>query len=130
MPITSQYDKDQNIIRSTASAGVLTLEELLEYLNTVVEDQRIIKDFIEIFDFNGVTDIVIAYSDTDPFRSIWSKYIGKGCKASIVHAPTDLSYGIARMIRTVIGFVHGEIEDKFVIVRSNDELESVLHDLG
>ena len=127
MPITYQYDQDSNIIRAKAD-GVLTVKALQEYLTSIVEDQRIERDFVEIVDFQDVRDLEISYSATNAFGNIWSKYIEKGCKAVIVNAPTDLSYGTSRMIKTVIGFVHGGTEDMFVIVRSIDEMERVLND--
>jgi hypothetical protein len=128
LPITYQYDQNSNIIRAEAD-GVLTAKNLFEYLNDIIEDQQIKKDFIEIIDFQNVCDLVIAYSDTDGFRYMWKKYLSKGCKKVIVLAPTDLSYGTSRMIKTVIGFVDQGTEDMFVVVRSTDELENELHDL-
>jgi hypothetical protein len=128
MAITYHYEADTKIIRAKAS-GVVNAKDLLDYLNSIIEDGRIEINFVEIVDFELVTDLVITYSDSGHFSHIWEKYMKKGCKAVLIYAPTDQSYGIHRMLETVIGMQHEYAEDHFVVVRSKDELENKLKEI-
>ena len=79
MPITYKYDNEANIIRTTASGKVKT-GDLRDYVTKVLEDTRIKKGFIEIADFESVTDLVVAYSEINQFPFVWGKYMENGCK--------------------------------------------------
>ena len=125
MPISYKYESDDKIIRAKAKETITT-KEILDYVTKIVEDTTIETDFIEIVDFELVVNLVITYRELDPFPSIWAKYMGKGCKASVIYAPTDLSYGTFRMLQTVLSMRNESAEDLFIVVRSKDELEKKL----
>jgi hypothetical protein len=125
MPITYQYESDAKIIRAKATE-IVTTKEILDYVTNIIEDITIEKGFIEVVDFELVRDVVVTYSELDPFPNIWEKYMKKGCKATVIYAPTDLSYGTIRMLQTVVSISHEVAEDLFIVVRSKDELENKL----
>ena len=70
MPITYQYEADSKIIRAKATE-VVTTKEILDYVTNIIEDIRIEKGFVEVVDFQLVEDLVVTYSELDPFPVIW-----------------------------------------------------------
>ena len=125
MPITYKYESADKIIHAEATETITT-KEILDYVTTIIEDLTIEKNFIEVVDFQLVKDLVVTYSELNPFPDIWEKYIDKGCKATVIYAPTDLSYGTFRMLQTVVEMRHAVAEDLFIVVRSRDDLENEL----
>jgi hypothetical protein len=128
MPIIYKYDEDTNTIRTTASGKVKT-GDLRDYVTKVLEDKRIKKGFIEIADFESVTELVIPYSEINQFPFVWGKYMEKGCKAVLIYAPSNLSYGIFRMLQTVISLRHKNADDLFIVIRTKEGIENKLQDL-
>ncbi len=128
MPITYQYEADSKIIRAKATE-VVTTKEILDYVTNIIEDIRIEKGFVEVVDFQLVEDLVVTYSELDPFPVIWEKYMKKGCKAVVIYAPTNLSYGTFRMLQTVVAMSYDLAEDLFMVVRSKDELDNKLKEI-
>jgi len=61
-----------------------------------------------------------------PFTYQWESYQAKGCKATLIYAPTDISFGTFRMLQTVISLRQEVDEDRFIVVRSKDELQEQL----
>ena len=101
MPITYQYETVSNLIR-TRARGIITTKDLLKYISDVIEDKNIGKDFVEIINMQHVSDLIIRYSELGPFPHMWEKYLEKGCRAVVCYAPTDLSYGTIRMVKSII----------------------------
>jgi hypothetical protein len=128
MPITYKYHPDSNIIRTKAS-GVIETKDLGEYVNSILDDGDIRSGFIEIADFESVTDLVITYSDLSPFPHVWKRYMEKGCKAVLIYAPTNISYGMFRMLQTVLTLQHETADDLFMIFRSRKEVEKKVKEL-
>ena len=128
MPITYQYEAGSKIIRATATE-LVTPKEILEYVSSIIEDEKIERDFIEIVDFQLVRDLVVTYSELIPFPNIWEKYMEKGCRAVVIYAPTDLSYGTFRMLQTVVTLENEVAESLFFVVRSEHELENKLKEI-
>ena len=128
MPITYQYESDANIVRAKATESITT-KEILDYVSNITEDVTIESGFVEVVDMELVKDLVVTYSELEPFPNIWEKYMEKGCKGSVIYAPTDLSYGTIRMMQTVISMRHEVAEDLFVIVRSREELDNMLKEM-
>jgi hypothetical protein len=120
MPITYQYDPSTNLVSATAS-GVLKASELEAYLNQVLEDTTIQPGYVEYVDFSAISDLQLSYNETAKFSSIWASYVAKGCSRTIIYAPSDIAYGVFRMIKTVISL---RLDDKlasFHIVRTERE---------
>ena len=128
MPITYQYEADSKIVRAKATE-LVTTKEILDYVTSIIEDIRIEKGFIEVVDFQLVRDLVVTYSDSYTFPNIWEKYMKKGCKAVVIYAPTDLSYGTFRMLQTVVSMEYEVADELFVVIRSKDELENKLKEI-
>ncbi len=128
MPITYHYESEPGIIRSKAT-DVITAEDLFHYFTSVIEDTKIEKSFIEIVDFEFIKDLVIAYSELNLLPNIWDKYLKKGCKKVLIYAPTNLSYGTSRMMRTIATMAHDDTEELFQVFRSKDELENKLKEI-
>ena len=70
-----------------------------------------------------VTIPATIYSELSPLHRIWREYIAKGCKGTLIYAPTDVSYGIARMVHAVIDANEFEGEGSFLPVRTREELQ-------
>ena len=128
MPITYQYESDANIVRAKATESITT-KEILDYVTNITEDVTIESGFVEVVDMELVKDLVVTYSELGPFPNIWEKYMEKGCKGSVIYAPTDLSYGTIRMMQTVISMRYEVTEDLFVVVRSREELGTMLKEM-
>ena len=123
MPIIYKYEIDSRIVYAKASE-LVTTKDLLNYVTSIIE-----YNFIEVVDFQFVKNLEVSYSDLTPFPSIGEKYMKKGCKAVLIYAPTDLSYGTFRMLQTVVASKHEVAEDLFVVVRSKDILDNKLKEL-
>jgi hypothetical protein len=128
MPLTYRYDQENRTVETEAT-GVITTGEMLSYVKSVIADDRVEPGFIEIVDFGPVEDMVVKYTEIEPFKALWIEYLQKGCRATILLAPTDMSYGTLRMLQTVIGLSQEEAANRFMIVRSRDELEASLKTL-
>ena len=128
MPITYKYDIETNTVRTRASGKVKTAD-LRDYATKILEDTRIKKGFIEVADFETVTDLVVAYREINQFPFVWGKYMEKGCKAVLIYAPSNLSYGIFRMLQTVISLRHKNANELFMVLRTKEEIENKLKDL-
>lgn len=128
MPVSFQYDRERMILNMRA-VGVLTIDELLDYLYAVISDDTIEAGFIEVADFSAVQDLEISFGDTGPFEDIWCRYLDKGCLATIVFAPGDLSFGVSRMFQTVIRNSKRGSQGNFMVVRSQEEAQEIVERL-
>ena len=120
MPISYCFDKSTAILQSKFS-GIIVFSELVEYLNSVVADQTIGSQFVELVDMQGAVDLQVYFSELHPLGALWQRYIDKGCLATVLVAPTDLSFGIARMIKSVIEDSEAGNRGAFVVVKSMAE---------
>jgi hypothetical protein len=127
--ISYHYDSNRNLVLAEAR-GVITVQDILTYTKSVIQDDAIQRDFVEVVDFEGVEDLVVTYRELSPFRDIWQKYITKGCKGTLILAPSDFSYGIFRMFQAVIGSDDFEAGGPFFPVRSHEELEARISEIG
>jgi hypothetical protein len=99
---------------------------MIDYLTSVIEDITIEKGFIEVVDLQLVKDVVLTYSELSPFPRLWGKLLEKGCKGTVIYAPSEVSYGTTRMLQMSIADTHAIANDFFIVVRSKEELESEL----
>jgi hypothetical protein len=63
MPIKYDYDQEKNIVYAYPS-GQMSLSDVSEYFNNLVEDPNVRSDFIEIANLEEVTGFEFSYSDT------------------------------------------------------------------
>ncbi len=128
MPIEYKYDADTRIVHTRIS-GTVSAADMLGCVRSVLGDDGIGEGFIESVDSGEVTDLVVAYSQLRPFPAMWKEYMSKGCAGVLIYAPSDVSFGIFRMLRTVISLQHPEAEELFVIVRSREEVLEKLREI-
>ena len=125
MAFSYQYETCANFVRTKAT-GTVTTNDLIKYVGNIIEDTNIKGGFVEIVDFTSVDDLVVTYSELSPIPLLWEKYKEKGCKATIIFAPTDFSFGTFRMLQTVVLMDFEMDEDRFIVVQSKEELEAEL----
>lgn len=128
MPIPHHYDTEQNLITATPR-GTVTARDFSAYVKAILADESIRAGFVEIIDLEQTEDVVASFRELFEFRELWERYLAKGCRATLIHAPTPLSYGVFRMFRSAISpdvYSRGSFE----ILRTREELEARLKELG
>jgi hypothetical protein len=128
MAFSYLYDSESNIVYARATGKVDT-NDLLKYVERILKDKKIKSGFIEVADLASIEDLSVHYNETLQFKKIWRKYIEKGCKATIIHAPTESSYGTVRMLQTVVDMNQDTDNPHFIVVRSKETLDSLLQEL-
>ena len=124
MPIKYEYDGDKNIVYSYAT-GVVTISELTEYVNNLVEDQRVRNDFLEIANLDGVEEFKFTYSDTLQLPELFAEIKNKKNQmATIFIAKRDFQFGMARMMSIVV-----ESTLPTRVVRSQEEAEKEVEEM-
>ena len=123
--IEYEYSAERKVV-STRASGAVDLGQFSDYFETMLADPRIEAGFIEIFDASAVSDFTFGYRDTDFFPAVWARYLAKGVRVTIVLAPTELEFGILRMIAAVIEARIGSVIDNFHVVRRESEVEDLL----
>jgi len=121
MAIDYTYESDNRIVR-TEARGIISARDICNYVSEIIGRVDIASGFIEIVDIEKVEDFQFKYSDTDALRSLWPKFVKKGCLYSIIHAPTDLSYGLMRMLKTVLLMGDDTQGPGFEVVRTREEV--------
>ncbi len=122
MAIIYEYDSSRNLVFAKAE-GVIKVSDIMEHINSVLQDDTIKIGFVEVITFENVKDLMVSYSQVVPFREMWHNYINKGCKATLVLATTAVHYGTLRMIQTVIGADEFKGGALFYVLRTKEELE-------
>jgi|GEM_PF-3148727 len=128
MSIDYKYDFDSNTVRMRA-VGEITMGEITTYVSGVLADERVLPDFIELVDMEAVKDLTVNYNSVGPLKDLWMKYLSKGCLATIIYAPSNISYGTSRMIQTVVGLEAEGLSDRFFVVRTQEEVDAKLASL-
>jgi hypothetical protein len=125
LPISYRYLSETGVVDTTVT-GVVQTSDLMEYFNKLLDDPSIKPGFVEIFDMEGIEDFVVHYRETPAFRYIWERYLEKGCRATIVVAPTALAFGTARMVQAVIQPGREGPRGHFSVVRTRTEIQQKL----
>ena len=84
--IAYHYDAAKNQVRTRAE-GIVSAEEILAYVRSIVDDPAIQPGFVEIVDFDAADDMVVSYSQLPPFRQIWNNYRPRGVAQSFSTLP-------------------------------------------
>ena len=107
MPVTYCFDVENRLIRATAT-GVLCLEDTVSYFKELMEDPKLPLESIEIIDFAEVTDFDIYAKEIARIAAFYQRAKKQGrIRATIFYCPSDVSYGIARMLE-----VHHKMANK------------------
>jgi len=124
MPIKYDYDKDKNIVYSYPS-GLISMSDITEYFNKLVEDPNVENGFIEIANLNEVTEFKISYKEAlqlpNSFAEVKYK---KNHKGTILIGKNDSQFGMARMMSII-----SENESTVRVVRSQEDAEKVVNEL-
>lgn len=128
MPINYQFDTESKIVSAKAT-GTVSAGEILNYVNEVLADSRVPRDFAEIVDFEDIKDLTVSYSELEPFPNIWKRYRQKGCKQVLIYAPTDLSFGTFRMLQTFVSLYDDTANTDFIVCRTKKELDFRIKEL-
>lgn len=124
MPITYAFDTKRSLINTKVS-GILSMEDTIAYFEELQKNPLCPARAIEIVDFSEATDFVLQYSQ---MRSITQNYqLTKKTKeivATVFLCPSDLSYGIGRMLQVLH---HMNNPDHVVeVIKNRDELEEFI----
>jgi len=125
MAITYKYDKSGNLVLAEVK-GVISIQELLIYFENVSEDLNIKSGFVEVVDLSEVTDLQISYSSAQNITEDWDKWKQKSHKGSIMYAPTDLAFGILRMMQILIEIKPGTEEIPHLVTRNKDDIPELI----
>ena len=129
MAIDYAYEPDERIVR-TQARGIISAKDMYNYVSEIIGRVDITSGFIEIVDIEKVEDFEFKYSDTDALRSLWPNMVKKGCSCSIIYAPTDLGYGLMRMLQTVLLGGDDTPGQGFEVVRTRKEVLACIKEAG
>lgn len=127
MPITYSFDPERRLIL-TQVVGKLDITKTLTYFECLEQDESCPDEAIEVVEFSDVTDFSIQYGE---MKTITARYQGaksrRNIRATVFNCASDLSYGIARMLKTL----HNLVNEKHavIITRSHEELDRRIDEL-
>ncbi len=118
MPIKYDYDQNTNIVYSYPS-GQIVLSEVSQYFDKLLEDPNVKNDFIEIVNFDEVTEFKFSYKEAlqlpDLFAGLNNK---KNYRGIIMIGKKDFPFGMARMLSNI-----AENNLTIRVVRSEEDAE-------
>ena len=121
MPVTYKYYKDQRIV-DTDAHGDVHVSEIVDYLERLLLDDEIIQGSIEIFSLENATDLDVRYDNIQMFKEIWARYKVKVGNTVLVIAPTEIAFGLFRMLGSVVEASDPESYNPFKIMTSRQEV--------
>ena len=127
MPITYSFDQKRSLVL-TKVTGELSIAITKDYFERLKQDKSCPENAIEIVDFSGVTDFVIHYGEmraiTETYQSTKS---AKNILATVFNCTSNLSYGIARMLKTLHEIANSN--HTVNVTRSKEELDKCIEEL-
>jgi len=122
MPIKYDYDKNKNIVYSYPS-GLISISDIAEYFNKLVEDPNVEKDFIEIANLSEVTEFKISYKEALQLPNLFAEVKNKkNHKGTILIGKKDFQFGMARMMSII-----SENDLTVRVVRSQEDAEKEIN---
>jgi len=125
MAITYTYDQTKNLVLVKAK-GVISLQDIIKHQEKVSEDLNIKAGFIEIIDMSESTDLQISYISSQTLIGAWGKWKHKSHKGSIMYAPTDIAFGIMRMMKTLIEMEQSSETVPHLVTRNKDDIPELI----
>jgi len=127
MPISYSIDQERGLVL-TRVTGELDVAMTEEYFGALQQDARCPAGAIEIVDFSDVTDFAIRYGEMIRIANAYQgTKLTRKIRATVFHCPSDLSYGIARMLQTFHEVANpGHV---VTVTRSREELDACIADL-
>lgn len=126
MSISYTYDSVQNLVL-TEVAGVVSVNELLQYTNDVSRDMNVMPGFIEIVDLAEVIDLEISYKTAKKLSKSWDEWRHKSHQGSIIYAPADLTYGTVRMLQSLMNSEGGSEEKLYLVTRNKENVPRLIN---
>jgi hypothetical protein len=117
MPIQYHYDPSLKVIFAKG-IGVVSLTDLLEYGMQVLKTKEDLSGAVEYVDLSEAIDIAVSYNSASNMIEIYKQWISRGVKGSVLYAPSDFCYAMARMIGAVISSVMGKPDRGPLVVRT------------
>jgi hypothetical protein len=102
MPIDTAHDARSNVVHTRVS-GSLGATDFLAYCERVLADPAVRPGFLEVLSVEPTAAFHLASGELLPFRGLWERYLEKGLRGTLVHAPSDHGYGVFRMFAAMIG---------------------------
>jgi len=106
MPIQYHFDPVLKILLAKGSE-IISLDDVLQYGRNVLEQPHDLKETIEYIDLSEAKDVAVSYQSAQQMLSIYQQWMERGVIGSVVYAPNDVCYGMARMISVVLSSVAG-----------------------
>lgn len=125
MPVDYTYDPIRKII-DTDAHGVVTAKEIVQYLESILSDDRIVYGSTEVFSLENAADLVMQYSEVHIFQNLWPQYKKRIGQQILVIAPTKLSYGLFRMLISVVALNDETAGEAFKLFSSREALDQYL----
>lgn len=127
MPITYSFDQERGLVL-TKVTGKLSIAITEDYFARLQQDKDCPADAIEIVDFSGVTDFAIHYGEmrviTETYQNTKST---RNIRATVFNCTSDLSYGIARMLKTLHDIANSK--HTVTITMSKKDLDKCIEEL-
>jgi hypothetical protein len=125
MAITYTYDQSENLVLVKAK-GVISIQDIIKYRDKVSEDLNIKAGFIEIIDMSKSTDLQISYISSRVLTKAWGIWKHKSHKGSIMYTPTEMTFGIMRMMKSLIEMEPGSETVPHLITRNKDDIPELI----
>ena len=118
MPIKYDYDRNKNIVYSYSS-GLISMSDISEYFNKLVEDPNVRSDFIEIASLDEVTEFRFSYKEALQLPHLFAGVKNKkNHRGTILIGKKDFQFGMARMMSII-----SENDLTIRVVRSKEDAE-------
>ena len=102
MPIFYAHDARSNVVYTRVS-GAAGAADFLAYCERVLADPAVGPGFLEVLSVEPAAVFSLVSGELLPFRGLWQRYLAKGHRGTLVHAPSDHGYGVFRMFAAMIG---------------------------
>jgi hypothetical protein len=117
MAIHYHFDRKWKIVYAKG-IGIVSLTDLLEYGREVLALPDDLTGAVEYVDLSAATDIAVTYQSAQQMIDIYKGWMERGIAGSVLYAPSDLCYGLARMISSVISSVSGIKDGGALVTRT------------
>ena len=84
--------------------GIISIRDIHQYFERISKDPAVGEIDIELVELSAQADFNFRYGETNQLESLYRKMkVAKGIQYTFFVAPTDLQYGMARMLAAIIG---------------------------
>ena len=97
MPISQQL---QDGLLTVVMTGTVSLDEFQRYQTQLVEE-RAVKSDVTFVDLSEVEEIQLGFAELQS-HAHWLTEVSPGRIKEVIFAPSDLSYGVARMYQALV----------------------------